>query len=353
MSKIDWTKSMEQSYEYYLVNPHTWRDYKKINTVISCDIEYDSNAETLGSANISIDDILGESYIRPYIILKQDGVTEKRPLGTFLMQTPTSTFDGMVRNVSVDAYTPLIELKENKPELGYYIPKGENIVDYAYRLTRNHLRAPVVDATCPDTLRQDFVSNVGDTWLNYLTDLLHTAKFEFSLDEMCRILFAPIQEAKSLQPIFTFNDNNSSILLPQITLKHDIYGIPNVVEVIYSVGSEQFYARVVNDDPNSPLSTVNRGREILERITDANFGNPTKHQVEEFARNKLKELSTVEYEISYSHGYCPVRVGDCVRLNYKKAGISNVNAKVIRQSMSCVSGCTVNETAIFSTNLWR
>ena len=64
-------------------------------------------------------------------------------------------------------------------------------------------------------------------------------------------------------------------------------------------------------------------------------------------------MSSVEYEVTYSHGYCPVRPGDCVRLNYKSAGIEDVKAKIISQSLQCKAGCKVNETAVFTKKLWK
>ena len=134
----------------------------------------------------------------------------------------------------------------------------------------------------------------------------------------------------------------------------DIYGIPNVVEVYYSGSHDNYFARVVNDDPNSPTSTVNRGREIVHRETDPQFsGEPTNRQVKDYATSLLSQLSSVEYTISYSHGYCPVRLYDCVRLNYERAGLMDIKAKVTRQSIECKPGCKVTETAVFTTNLWR
>ena len=136
-------------------------------------------------------------------------------------------------------------------------------------------------------------------------------------------------------------------------MDHDMYGIPNVVEVLYSNGAGYYHARAVNDDPNSPTSTVNRGREIVHREVDPEFsGYATDKQIDEYAQQKLRNLSTMEYSISYTHGYCPVRIGDCVRLNYAKAGINNVKAKVVRQSISCRPGCPVSETAVFTSQLW-
>lgn len=351
---IDWLSSMQQTFEYYTVDPNTWRDVKKIENVISSTINRDSEAETLGSATITMSEAIGECYVRIYLVAIQNGKTYKVALGTFLVQTPSWSFDGKTKEISVDAYTPLLELKENLPPIGYSLLEGENIMNIAYRLCRERVRAPVIEAVCDTNLYDDFVANTNDTWLTFLTDLIENAKYVFDLDEMGRVLFLPAQETASLQPVWTYTDDNSSILYPDISLDRDLYGIPNVVEVVYSSGKDNYYARVVNDNPNSPISTVNRGREIVHRVTNPSlYGDPTENQTKEYAERLLKELSTLECTVTYSHGYCPVRVNDCVRLNYTRSGISGVKAKVISQSIDCSAGCKVTETAVYTTNLWR
>ena len=131
----DWTKSMQQTFEYYTVDPGTWKDIKRIDTVKSCTINRDSEASTLGSATFTITESLGECYLRIYLVTIQNGVREKHPLGTYLVQTPSSVFNGKVQDVTMDAYTPLLELKENPPPYGYSVLKGEKIMDIAYQLT--------------------------------------------------------------------------------------------------------------------------------------------------------------------------------------------------------------------------
>lgn len=352
--EIDWSESMEQSFEYYEVDPNTWKDIRKVENVKSCSIDRDESSDTLGSASISIVDTLGETYIRAYLLIRQNGNNFRVILGTFLVQTPSSDFDGKNRNVTMDCYTPLLELKENPPPLGYTLMKGENIMERAYEICRENCRAPVVETKLEKVLEANFVSNTDDTWLVFLQDLLAQAKYKFYLDEEGKILFAPIQKLEQLKPVWTFNDDNSSILYPDINLEHDLYGIPNVVEVVCSTGTEMYTARVVNDDPNSPTSTMNRGREILYRETSPNIqGIPSTEQIDEYAESLLEELSSVEYQVSYKHGYCPVRVGDCVRLNYERADLKDVKAKVISQSINCETSCSVDETAVFTRKLWK
>lgn len=350
----NWLESMQQSYEYYIVDPGTWRDKEPIKNVKSSTITRDEDLETLGSATIDTTDIIGECYIRIYLVTIQNGVTEKHPLGTFLAQSPSSSFDGKVKSTTIDAYTPLVELKENQPPIGYFTPKDQNIMETVYMLTKDHLRAPVVKTEHESNLYYDFIAETDDTWLRYNSDLLANAKHKYALDEMGRILFEPIQDTASLQPVWTYDDDNSSILYPEITITRDLYDIPNVVEVIHSTGSTMQYTKVTNDDPNSPTSTINRGREIVRRITNPDLigSDPTKREIDEYAKRALTELSTVECVVSYTHGYCPVRLGDCVRLNYSRAGINGIKAKVIYQNIKCIPGCSVQEKAKFTMKLW-
>lgn len=351
---VDWRSTMTQTFEYYVVDPGTWKDVRRLDTVIKSSITRDSEVATRGSATLDVTESPGECYIRIYFVIIQNGLKTSHPLGTYLVQTPSTSFDGMIQTLSVDAYTPLLELKEKLPPIGYALFKGDNIMENAYRLIRENARAPVVKPECSKNLTSDFVANTDDTWLTFNSDLVYNAKYEIDLDELGRIIFSPIQDVASLQPIWTYDDDNSSILYPEINIDHDLYGIPNVVEVVYSNDVEEYTARVVNDNPNSPVSTVNRGREIVYRDTSPSLsGEPTQKQIEEYAEQLLRTLSSVECTVSYTHGYCSVRVGDCVRLNYKKAGLTNIKAKVIRQTINCTPGCPVQETAVYTNNLWR
>lgn len=347
---------MQQSFEFYVVDPISWKDVSIIENVKSCTIKRDLDSQTLGSATIDIEKPLDECYIRIYLITVQNKIKEKHPFGTFLVQTPHTNFDGRSSSVSLDAYTPLIELKENKPPIGYFVAKQSGILSSAYTLTREKVRAPVVEPSISaqsKKIQNDFISDPNETWLDYLQSLLANANHMYQLDEMGRILFAPVQFTESLQPKWLYNDSNS-ILYPEITTDHDVYGIPNVVEVIYSNGSSHYYARVTNDNPNSPISTITRGREIVYRETNPNFaGEASERDIRIYAENLLKELSTVEYTISYTHGYTPTTIGDCVLLEYKQAGLDGIKAKIKSQSIKCEPGCPVTETAVFTERLWR
>lgn len=362
----NWTESMDQTFEYYTVDPSTLADVKRLDNVKSASFSRDAETQTLGSATIDVTNSFGESYIRGYLVTNQNGVTEKFPLGTVLSQTPSSTFNGKIMNVSMDCYSPLIELKENQPPLGYTVRKGTRIMDAAYNIVRQNCRVPVnkiepniieVDGEKVDMspkLEYDFTANADETWLSFVIDLIDNAKYELGLGERGNILFLPKQNIESLQPIWTFDDSNSSILLPDITVNHDLYGIPNRVEVVYSYGSDYKEVVAENKDPNSPTSYQSRGRWITYRDTNPSlYGYATQEQIKNYAERVLKELSTLEYTVSFTHAYVPVRIGDCVRLNYTRAGITDIKAKIISQNIKAQPGCQVSTRAVFKSKLWR
>ena len=352
----DWTRSMQQTYEFMTVNPLTWNDDKKLKTVTKATITRDLNSETLGSASIDCDEDLSDVYVRIYLVTTQDRITERTPLGTFLCETPGRKYDGKKYSMTADGYTPLIELKENPMPYGYSVRKGENILKHVIAYTKDSLRAPVSDDNSNTTLQADFISDITDTKLTFLSDLLLNDNRMFGLDEMGTVIFPTIQDVNRLQPRWTYTDDNSSILYPDLTITRDLYGVPNVVEVLYEANEQIpfIYSRVVNDNKDSVTSVQIRGREITYRDANPNVSgtNLSQEQIDDYAENLLKTLSSLEFEVSYTHGYCPVRIGDCVRLNYSRAEFSDVKAKVIQQIIDCTPGCPVQETAVFTKQLW-
>lgn len=352
---IDWTKSMRQTFEYYIVDPYTWFDVERLTRIKSCTITRDLTLDTLGSASIDSSDDLNDKYVRAYLIVTQGDEQDKIPLGTFIAQTPSTTFDGKVNSIGHDAYTPLIELTEKQMPIGYAARKGDNVVERARSILLDaSLRAPVGECSDSTTLTGDFLSDPQDTRLTFVSDLLVNAKYSLGLDELSRVIFVPDRDLNAMQPRWTYNDDNSSILYPDLSVSRDIFGVPNRVEVVFSSSSGTFLtAEDKNEDENSIVSYQARGRWITYRDNSPDVvDGVTQGQLNDYAHKKLLDLSSVDFELSYKHGYCPVRLGDCVLLNYQRADIRNMRAKVTKQVIECVPGCPVQETAVFTKKLW-
>lgn len=351
----DWTQSMKQTYRYFIVDPATWGNKKELRNIESSSVTYDLKAETIGTASFKINgEDLGECYVRPYVEIFQNGKTEMFPLGTFLVQTPTENFNGMYKSIQLSAYSPLLEVRDIYPPIGYTVDKDANIMQSVYDILRENVRVPVVKPSCAETLIADYVADPSDSMLKYLSNLLSVAKHRFDLDELGRIGFMPIPRFDTMQPVWTYEDDNKSILYHEVSTERDLYGIPNVVEVVYSGPDGAVFATAENNDNDSPTSIKNRGRRVMLRDMNPSFsGTPTIEMVQDYADKLLEEKSSLEYTVTYSHGFCPVRIGQAVRLNYSRAGLYNVKAFVTRQNISCEEGCKVEETATFTRKLWE
>lgn len=352
---IDWTKPMRQSFEYVEIDPDGWKHKRVLDDIKSCSISYDADSETVGSASLDTTNDKGEMYIRTYLVVTQNRITERYPLGTFIYQSGEESYGKGPVSVSMNGYSPIHELEGDKPDVGYSIIKGSNIMSYVYRIMSEHMRAPITPSDSDSKLEDNFVANGDDTYLSFILDLIALSDFKVDLDGEGNVTFVKRAELENSVPIWTYTDDNSSILYPEIKKKYDIYGIPNVLEVVYSKTDTKnpIIVRIENNDENSPVSIPRRGRRILVRDTDPKVnGAQDINTLTEYAKKTLKELSTLTRVVSYKHGYCPVKVGDCVMLNYRAAGLVNVKAQVMTQSISCEPGCPVEETAKYTEELW-
>ena len=124
-------------------------------------------------------------------------------------------------------------------------------------------------------------------------------------------------------------------------------GLAYMYEVLYVAASMRLpiVMAVANRALTGPIN-INNDHSDSMGARDAGW-------IQLYAENALRKLSSLECTISYTHGYCPVRVGDCVRLNYERAGLTDIKAKVTSQTIKCQTGCMVTEKATFTTKLWE
>ena len=366
---IDWTKSMKQTYEFYIINPTSGNSISKLDKVTGASVNRDITSDTQVSGSINYDGELGEVYVRIFLVAEQGEEIEKIPLITMLCQSPSVTFNGKKRSSSITGYSPLLELQNLYPPIGYTIPKyspgqGKNLGDIVYDIYSEHLRMATLpiseDLTTAtaDFLNTPYVADPSDSWFNLCQKLLNPVSYFPRVDEYGKVYFDKKKSLSKMTPIWTYNTSNSSIFGSDITVDMDIYNIPNVVEVIATLTNGKTVSVVVeNDDKNSPTSIPSRGRKVVHReINPENMGKIAAENfaaVKDYAYNILEQANILQYSVSYTHGYCGTNVGDCVYIDYPLAGISMEKAYIVSQSIECKTGCTVSETAIMTKNLYE
>lgn len=344
---IDWAAEMRQTYEYRTVDPGTWQDVRTLPQITSAEIEWDDSLPTGGAAKFEGSEDVGECYIRVYLLVEQGGESERVCLGTFLSQTAGDDSDGRVSKVRHESYTPLIELKSDMPPVCYQVPKGSNVAERVAALTAEHCRAPVDGAVDGFALAEGFTAQLDWTWLDFLGKLAAKIGRRLWPTEEGRIAMVPRRDAAALTPVLRLRDDDVSIVQPDVSKARDYYGVPNVVEVVWSGASGCITATAVNDDPDSPLSIQRRGFVVRHRDSSPDLDDPSGDDVQAYADNLLAELSTVMHEVSYKRAFVPnVRVGDCVELDLDRAGV-HARAVVKSQKIACATGCQVEETVAY------
>ena len=344
----DWTQTMDRTYEYWEFNPDTWGDVDLLDCVTACTVERDSESETLGSASFEMDAWEGERWVRVYLITLQDGIRERWPLGSFIVQAPDKSFNGMRATVTAQGYSPLKELLDNKTPVGY-TADAEYIEERVASDFRFNCHAPFVKPENKVMLREPFTAEDDQDWATYLRDLLAKGKMHFELNGRGEVMAAPDQNPRALMPSFVFNDDNSSIIQAEVNVTSNLPEVPNVVQVVYSKGSGCIISEAVNDDPDSENSTVKLGRRKVHRETSPDLPDGSvQGDVDDYAEKLLREMGAATYEVEFTHAFVPdVVLGTCVRLNYSSMGY-NVVAVVVRQSIECTPGCQVRTTARYT-----
>lgn len=354
MSLIDWDNEMAQSFSYYEVSPATWQVVRKIPEIVSAELTFDADDALWASATFEARQDVGESVIRAVMTARQGREEHTAVLGTFLAQTVSRTRGSTGPAWSVDAYSPLLELADDSPPLGYYVPKGANVLASVCDLAVEHCRAPVVRAEGTAVLAEAFVAAPEETWLDLIEGLAARASRTLGVDPMGRIVLMPARASSAMRPVCALGASGHRIMRPDVTDERDLFGVPTSVQLVWSgPDGVSLSATAHNDNPDSSTSREARGRTILLRETDVDLPETMSLgdaglALSRMASDRLAEEGCLEHSVSYERGYLPnVGVGSCVYIEDEALGVAS-RAVVSKQTISCQTGCKVAETAKYT-----
>jgi len=349
---MDWTRSLRISWRYMIVDPDTWVDVREIPFVRECSITWDRDSDLLVSGSLEIDgDIGDEPYVRVWCDATQGDLAERHAVATMLCQTAKGSTEGTVRTSSADAYSPLLELSDDRPPVGWSVSGS---ADEAIAIICSHMRAPYVPYESDVTLATDVVATEDESWLDMLWAVCEEAGLEFLVDGMGRLVFSKRVEPWALQPAQTISDTDArGILYAERDVETDLYGIPNHFEAIRSDTGSWVKGEAWNDDPASRSSTVKRGRIITYRETnpDGLPSGSSQEVADEYARRRLREESVITRTYTLGIGYLPLRLGDAIRFSDSKLGVEET-VMVNTMDLSCDVEARLDLTATSTEELW-
>lgn len=219
--------------------------------------------------------------IQPVLII--DGV--QHPLGVYLPATEREAETDSARSVHIEAYDRCWKVQDNYTEDMHYIAAGTNYISAVKALLEAAGIAAVLATPTGltiSTARQDW--DIGTSYLEIINQLLGEINYKdlwFNAEGVAVLEPASVPTAANIRHTLDSEDVKS-LLLPQITRETDVYRAPNVFVCIVTnpdqAGAGSLVARAENNNPQSPLSILRRGRRIVRVVYVDNIASQAELQ---------------------------------------------------------------------------
>lgn len=332
---MDWKKGFSAAYYMTIIDRDTWRDIERIEITGGSVSRTDSNLMESADINCVKYD-KGEQWVRLYLDAKQNGANVAHTaLFTGLATSPASDINGQLITNSLECYSVLKPADDVPVKRGYFVAQKSDVPYLIKNELLTDTPAPIViDGQAP-TLQKMLLAENNETKLSMAIKLLTAINWRFRITGDGTIHICP----KEQDPVASFDALETDVVEPQISVEYDWFKCPNVFMAV--IDGVTYTAR--DDDPNSPLSVINRGREIwkIEESPALNTGETAT----QYVKRRLKETQTAVMKVSYNRRYYPdITVGDRIKLNYPAQGITGT-FQITSDNFSLNYGATVNENA--------
>ena len=242
------------------------------------------------------------------------------PLGVFIPTTQSLSVDSGSR-VNIQAYDRCQRVLDTNSAAPVYWPRGTLYLDAVEQL----LSASGINTvfTTPNSAvfaepREDW--DAGTPYLSIVNDLLAEINYRpLFFDENGAAVLEPasIPDAAQIRHTLDDADPETMVVLP-ITRTNDTFSAPNkfIVFCANPEKSENMVAVAVNDNPQSPISTVRRGREIVSVSTVDNIASQAELQA--YAERLRNDSLLTGETVTVSTGLLPGwSVGDAVAMHQR------------------------------------
>lgn len=328
-----WNKGYSATFYAAFVDPVTWRDTERFEITGGSISRSDSDLQESCDLDCIRYDQSRERWVRVWMDIRQDGAAGHYAMFTGLATSPERTHYGVLVETPVEMYSVLKPADDVFLQRGYYAPIGASGANLAKELI-SVTPAPIETEPDSPLLGNAIIAEDGETRLTMAKKILEAINWRIDISGSGTIRIGP----KSNILTATFSPAENDSIEPEISVDHDWFACPNVLRVIF----DDMSAVARDDSPDSPLSTVNRGREVwVEEDCDLADGET----LAEYAQRRLKELQAVGTELGYDRRYHPdINVGSIIQISYPGQNI-NGYYEVTNQKIELEAGGRTSEEA--------
>ena len=336
---MDWTKSYTSTWRVFRVNRKTWADGEMLKKVDSASISRTADGRVLESGSLEVSGEFESDYYRIVMTAKQGGELARVDVATLLFDVKGGHIDFGRTVHDVDGYSVLYPADTTAITLGEYAPAGVDGVQYAAELLRSAINAPV-ETEGSFTLNDHVVHELGSSVIEAVWAVLDAGNYIIQIDGRGVVHIRP----KPTEPSLRINNSSIGMLSNGIDFDADYSEIPNR----YIVIDDNNITIASNNDPASIVSTVNRG--YFVDVVDTSPTPVNGKTLQEYANDRLKQLSVMKDERTYTREYAP----DVYLYSLVRSSIDGLQGdlRITSQSVTCKNGITVNEKASKEIALW-
>lgn len=338
---MEWNKGYSASFYAKLIDAGLWRETDTLMVTggtIKRQQTGKRQAATLQCVNYDGD----ERWIRVYMDVRQEGSSAHVALFTGLAQSPESEFNGNLANNTIDCHSVLKPAEDVLLPRGWFAPaqaSGARLVQQLLSVSP----APITVEDASPVLTTAIISEDGETNLSMADRILDAINWRLRIEGDGTINIGP----KPTDPAAAFDPISNDMIETKVKVSRDWYSCPNVLMAVS--GDMTGIAR--DDSPDSPLSTVNRGREVWKLESGVSLA--ANESIAEYALRKLCESQRVKTAASYDRRYIPdVYPGDIIRVNYPKQGLTGLY-EIDSQSVTLGYNAKTSEEITNSSELLR
>ena len=329
---MDWNKGYSATYYMKRIDPATWKDLETINLTGGSIKREASGLRQSADVDCVNYKIELEQWVRIYLDTRQNGAAAHVPLFTGLATSPEDEYSGIIRKNALECYSVLKPADDIYLMRGWYAQAGRHGGDVIKQLLEV-IPAPVVIADESPRLEAAIIAEDSETRLTMVDKVLTAINWRLRIDGDGTVYVEP----KPIEAVAMFDPIENDVIETELKISADWYSCPNVFMAI----SEDMTGIARDDSPDSPLSTVNRGREVWMVEDGANLSET--ESIAQYAQRMLNEAQRIQKTVEYDRRYMPhVGIGDIVRLRYPAQGLDGIFA-VDSQSIELGYGARTSE----------
>lgn len=338
----------EVSFRYELVN----KDDLYLGELprVTGRLSFHSTAEIKRTASLSITTLkeidLSNERIVPYFRLKMPGGFVEWPLGILLLSSPTiKEYTSSKVNQEIDAFDKCQILKEDGFTKRHTLLAGAVYTQEIARIIATAGIGKVKIAPSTATLAAAIDFELGTSKLEAVNGLLSAINYtSLYFDELGYATAKPYIEPQLRDVEYEYRTDSLGVIHQGASQALDLFGAPNVfIRTVSTPDRTELTSVYTNDNPSHPLSTVNRGRSIVDFQTVTDIADQA--TLDAYTRRQAINASQIYRETQFDTSLMPHHsLLDCLYLEHTNLGVQDV---FIEQSweMELKAGGSMRHTA--------